>query len=174
MELSADPLNALTKTALKSLADIAVPPPVSYLPHTWGWAALGCLLLAIAALLVWRWFRHWTANRYRREALAELDALEHSISGQSIPGRIEPALAELLKRTALAAWPREDVASLNGAEWATFLAAHAPRGKVDKVLADLVNEQEYLAAATAKASGDYPEQLVAAVRRWIGGHHVSA
>ena len=48
-------------------------------------------------------------NAYRREALRQLDAVD--------PGGI----STVLKRTALAAWPREQVAALTGAAWLAFL-----------------------------------------------------
>jgi len=43
-------LDPMTETALRSLHDIAVPPHVSWLPQTWGWAALA-VLLGIAVLV---------------------------------------------------------------------------------------------------------------------------
>lgn len=155
--------------ALKSLADIALPPPVSYMPQTWGWAALAIVLLLAAAALLWIWLRRWQANRYRREALAELDALVGQGAGES--GDFQQKLAEILKRTALAAWPRETVANLSGAGWAQFLAGHGPPKDRTDPLAKLVDDREY---AVRPMRPDEQATLVAAVRLWIEKHHVPA
>jgi len=155
--------------ALKSLADIALPPPISYMPQTWGWAALAILLLLAAAALLWISLRRRQANRYRREALAELDALVGRGAGEA--GDFQQKLAEILKRTALAAWPREAVASLSGAGWAQFLAGHGPSKDASEPLAALVNDREY---AARPMRPDEQAALVAAVRLWIERHHVSA
>jgi hypothetical protein len=158
-----------TEAALKSLNDIVVPPPVSYMPQTWGWAALAVIFAVLLALGLWRWIRRWQANRYRREALAELKALsEHSMI-QGGPARFDQELAELLKRTALAAWPRQDVAGLSGSDWAAFLKRHGTGGDA---LAGLVDEREYRSDNTPTT--DERARMVEAARRWIEDHHVLA
>lgn len=160
------------EAALKALNDIVVPTPVSYMPQTWGWAALAILLLAVFALLAWRWLRRWKANRYRREALAALDALARQAESSATPAGVEQELAELLKRTALGAWPREEVAKLSGAAWAEFLAAHSGES-ADPVLSALVDEQEYRAPDAGELSAKEQARMIAAVRKWIEGHYVS-
>ena len=79
------------------------------MPQTAGWYVLFALLALAAGFQLIKWIREWKRNRYRRAALRELP---HT--------RIED-LSALLKRTALAAWPREDVASLTGESWLQFL-----------------------------------------------------
>ena len=103
-------MNPEEAKALEGLLEIGLPPPVSYAPETAGWWILLAALLLAALLLAWRWRRSWTANRYRREALAELAALEAGPGGAAL-------LPELVKRTALAAAPREKVAALSGEKW---------------------------------------------------------
>ncbi|MBN8910366.1 MAG: DUF4381 family protein, partial [Rhodospirillales bacterium] len=56
---------------------------------------------------MWKTIARWRRNRYRRAALRELGRLPRT-------GNVVPALAALLKRTALAAFPRERVAALTG------------------------------------------------------------
>jgi hypothetical protein len=98
---------------LNQLVEPPEPPPVAMTPQTWGWAVLAALLALTLAWLGWRAWRRWRGNAYRRAALAELAA-----AGDD-PARI----AEILRRTALAAWPRERVASLTGRDWLAFLDA---------------------------------------------------
>lgn len=94
---------------LSNLRDIVVPSEVSPWPLAPGWwivAAGGVFALGLlAATIVLRHRR----NGYRREALRALEAAD----AQNI--------STVLKRAALAAWPREQVASLSGPAWLAFL-----------------------------------------------------
>lgn len=150
--------------ALAGLADIAVPSPVSWMPQTWGWAALAALLLVAAAWAEVRRRRRREANRYRREALAELSTVEARL--RSDPSALA-AIPPLLKRVALAAWPRSEVASLSGDAWVAFLRRQAP---LADAAARLLDDAEYrVALAPADA-----EACVRAARAWIEEHRVSA
>ena len=62
---------------------------------------------AVAAALRWR------ANAYRRAASRELERVEAAQEWAQ--------LSEVLKRTALATFPRESVAGLTGTDWLAFL-----------------------------------------------------
>jgi hypothetical protein len=94
---------------LSNLRDIVVPPAVSFWPPAPGWWAVGVVGVAAAAFAVAAVVRRWQRNAYRREALHALETVDgHDISA-------------ILKRAALAAFPREQVASLNGAAWLAFL-----------------------------------------------------
>ncbi|MCE3590137.1 DUF4381 domain-containing protein, partial [Escherichia coli] len=70
-----------------------------------------------------------------------------------------------------AAWPRQQVASLTGKEWVTFLERAAPNHSLDSELAGFIAELEYVSAHAA--SGPDASQLRQAAIRWIGKHHVS-
>jgi hypothetical protein len=97
------------RAPLDKLHDFYQPQSPSWRPQTIGWYAV----FAIAALaLLWctvHLIRRRRKNRYRREALNELAQVEAA------------QLSGLLKRTALAVWPREQIASLSGAAWLKFL-----------------------------------------------------
>ncbi len=105
----------LSKLNLVELLDllepIPEPAPVPLWPQTAGWVWLAIVLLAFAGWAVRRWLVHRRANAYRRAALAEIAT-----------SRQDPvALAEILRRTAIAAFPRAEVASLYGERWLAFL-----------------------------------------------------
>ena len=96
---------------LDQLAEPQEPVPVSMVPQTAGWVVLAvCLVLLILWLAV-RAMRRRRANAYRREALALLTEA----------GDDPTAIAMILKRTALVAYPRARVAGLSGDAWVAFL-----------------------------------------------------
>lgn len=154
-----DPLTAL---ALEKLNDIVQPQPVSWLPQTWGWLALALLLLALVAWALWRRHRRYVANRYRREALAEIDRLTGT------PGTAA-GIAEVLKRVALKAWPRAETASLSGAAWLSFLKQQGFSGEA---AARFLDDLEYHAGEN-QAEGD-ARRFAEEARRWIERLNVSA
>ncbi|SDI52513.1 protein of unknown function [Ferrimonas sediminum] len=91
-------------------------------PAPWSWplsisASLVLLALSVALGLglVWVWHRH-RHQRPLRCALQELQALPDTVTITDLSG--------LMKRTALCYYPREQVASLSGADWAQWLAQY--------------------------------------------------
>ena len=157
---------------VNDLADIVTPPPPSWWPQTVGWLVVCVCVLCVLLWLGWRMWRHWRANRYRRAALKELGRLQARLGADS-PDRAQAllALAELLKRTALAAWPREAVAGLSGASWRDFLQAYAGRasGAVPS-LAALI-ETEYLdQSALERWPAQQALDTATSCRRWIAEH----
>jgi len=103
--------------SLDRLHDLALPPQVSWWPPAPGWYVVIALALAAAAWLAFRAWKHWRSNAYRRAALKELKSLD-----------TPAAIAELLRRTALAVSPRSSVAEKSGSAWLDWLAAqlHEP------------------------------------------------
>ena len=97
--------------SLQNLHDIVVPPPVSFWPPAPGWYLVAGLLLLLILVLLLRVVIRYRRNAYRRAALAKL------ASASSLP-----QIATLLKRVALAAYPRTQVASLTGDAWLNWLA----------------------------------------------------
>jgi hypothetical protein len=167
---------ATTPPSLDQLADLAVPAPVSWMPQTVGWEVLAVLLALLALWLVARGLWRYRRNRYRRDALAELKRLElqwnATANGQGNSAAVLVALPVLLKRCALAAWPRDQVAGLHGEAWARFIeehAGHATHGA--QALAPLVREIEYHdRPALERVSAHDVEVLLEASRQWIQGH----
>jgi len=140
---------------------LVMPDPVSLMPVTPGWLVLGGWLLAVLIIALRYLIRLRRLNRYRREALVILKTIEND----SELGPVESAqrIAALIKRTALAAYPRQQVASLSGKDWAQFLKESANN---DRQIADAA---ETLAAAAYRPDADGRE-LSAPARRWIRLH----
>jgi hypothetical protein len=172
--LAAEPVHLTSGKPLEGLADIVVPDPVSWYPQTWGWWVLAGAV-AVAGL-VWavRRMRRYLADRYRREALLGWAALAASLDGEGGRAAALAALAVLLKRTALTAWPRAEVASLSGPAWIDFLRRHAGRARVDEPMSRLLDAAEYRPEALAAFSPSDAHACARAVRDWIECHRVSA
>jgi len=148
---------------LAGLIDIPLPPAVSFWPQTWpSWIAI---VLVVVGLIAGTWWlvRWWRANRYRRAALAELDDIVCTpIQGQTIS-----ALALLVRRTALAAFPRQKIAALSGRAWLAFLDRTYGG---DEFLHGPGRALSLSPYAPQRGGGDM-RPLIDLVRRWIRTHH---
>jgi hypothetical protein len=152
---------------LDQLHDFYQPPPPSWHPQTVGsYVTLSIVAMLLIALLVFLW-HCWRRNRYRREALR---VLAHTDVRR---------ISELLKRTALSAWPRVQVAVLTGPAWLTFLNTSANQAPFDSTIA---NQLEAMAFSAAEPSREDESALRSAAALWIRHHtaprkrekHVSA
>ena len=140
---------------------LVMPEPVAWLPETPGWWIVFGWLFAVLILAAWQLARRRRLNRYRRDALAELRAIEARTEVDAT--EFAQRVAALLKRTALVAYPRKQVAALCGSEWARFLRESA---NDDRQIADAA---EMLAAAAYRPDAD-GRALCKPARRWIRFH----
>ena len=150
------------------LIDIPLPQPVSLLPQTWPSRIAIALLLAAAIAAVWRIVHQRHVNRYRREALAELGRIEQAVDADKAPAELVTRLAVLVRRTALAAFPRERIAPLAGPAWLSFLDSTYDGSEFSEGPGRLLASAPYQRIAP---DGGEVRSLAAVVRRWIGEHH---
>jgi len=160
--------------ALEGLHDVESPLPVSLVPATPAWLVLGALVLALALWGAFLFVRRRRRGRYRREAAAELRALEARLAMPQSRDDALAALPVLVKRVALQTAGRPDVAPLCGERWLRFLdrtwteaAFTSGPGRWLPILA-------YGTPAERAALAE-PEwaALVALLRRWIPRHHAA-
>lgn len=107
---------------LAQMNDVITPEPVGLWPPAPGWWLLGILLCVVIGISLFSlWHRH-RQNRYKKFALAELDALRRN---QDLYRNSELAQAvnAVLKKTALNAYShsRHRLAALYGEAWLDFL-----------------------------------------------------
>lgn len=140
------------------LAPIAPPPEVSMLPQTPAWAALALLLLGALAFALWTARKRHAANAYRRAGLAAL----------AEAGQDPAAIATVLRRTALAAYPRAEVAGLDGAEWLAFLDRTAPSAGFGETR----NARMLLTGPYARQPLPPAPELARLAKHWIESHRV--
>lgn len=166
-------MNTADPTSLDRLHDLVVPPATPFWPPAPGWLWLLALAGFVALVLGLRGLAHWQRNRYRREALRMLAAIETDLAQ---PAEARSALLELsvlLKRVAMTAYGRTDVAALTGDEWFAFLDRKGGTA-FNTGLGHSMAQALYVGPDDqVPAAGVEPvdtTDLVAAVREWIRKH----
>lgn len=158
---------------LDGLHDIVVPEAVNWMPQTAGWYLVGVVILMILARGLFAIYRRHQANRYRRLALDRLATIESRVAtaDPATRGRALGDIPVLLKRTALSAGSRRDLASLTGDAWLQYLDdAYGGTGFREGPGRLLPT----LAYASAEARRDLPNAevsgLIELTRTWIRRH----
>ncbi len=162
---------AVNDSGLQNLHEIFMPEPVSWMPHTIGWYAVIGLVLLITGWWLYGRLRRFRKNRYRRLALAELAVIEGELKQ---PERRAKALAKipvLLKWTALATFPRIDVAGLSGERWLAFLDKTMGGRNFTEGEGRLLPELAFAPVQRiTQLSNEKMGNLLQLVRRWIKRH----
>ena len=157
-------------TSLDRLHDIIVAPPVPWWPPASGWYwVLGLMIVMLLATLITGLMR-WQHNRYRREALAELARQEAALENPERRPSALLGLAELLKRTAMTAFPREDVATLTGLKWFEFLDDTARGSRFRDALGATLENALYDPRTADTLDLRKLHSVVEAIRHWIKFH----
>ena len=157
---------SMTADPVAGLIDIPLPREVGLWPQTWEARLATVLLLMVLVASVWRFAHYRRVNRYRREALAELNAVRRSSAADR--SDLLARLSVLVRRTALAAFPREQVAPLTGPAWLAFLDRSYGGQEFSNGVGRLLVSGPYRQIPPDDAE---LQSLVALVRRWIRGHH---
>lgn len=97
------------------LADIHTPQAISAWPPAYGWWILLVIVIAVLIALVHQWRKRQAERLAQKLALIELDNinLNDFAAGQQINA--------VLKRAAMHYFGRENIASLSGSKWQSFL-----------------------------------------------------
>lgn len=159
--------------ALSALQELPLPSPVPYTPQTVGWWMVAALLLLLLAWLGWRWYMHRQANRYRTEALGELERIAQDLvqkTGAHERQALGACLAALVKRVALVSAPRQAIASLSGEAWLQWLDQTLPRAGFLDAPGRLLPQLAYGGAQEVEPQA--LQALLTLLRRWIKEHRV--
>lgn len=136
--------------SLSDLRDIVVPDAPPFWPPAPGvWVVL-VIVSAVLLVLCWQWLATRKRNAYRRFGLALLEGA-NTIHDVSV----------VLKRVALAAFPREQVASLYGRDWAAFLNQRCSRCQFSET-------------ALGDPIGEEGKEFIEQSQTWIRHHRTSA
>jgi uncharacterized protein DUF4381 len=161
-------------TSLERLHDIIVAPAVPWWPPAPGWYWLLGFVFVIILILALRFLLRWQQNCYRREALAELARMETVLGNPAQKGGAVTRFAELLKRAALSAWPREKVASLTGSTWLAFLDHTGRTKSFTEGLGALLGQVPYDPHLADGLTEAQLRELAGCIRDWLKHHRVEA
>jgi len=160
-------VNSANAQALSDLRDIHLPGAISFWPLAPGWWLIlgGLLALALSVHLYLRARR----RSLKRAAVRELDGIETSYRSSGDVARLALSLATLLRRVAIARFPRRDVASLHGCDWSRFLVGTSgERGLTVEMVHDL--SLAVYAGPNADVEVSRVEAWTTAARNWIRGN----
>jgi hypothetical protein len=99
------------------LRDIHAPAPPGVWPPAPGWWVLAGVGLVLLGFGLWWLYRRYRLARRRRRILDQLAGLPGRATGALLAAEV----SALLKRVALARYPRTEVASLTGTPWLELL-----------------------------------------------------
>jgi hypothetical protein len=147
----------------EDFVEVAAPQAISWLPQTAGWKWLALLVALLTLRWCWLRLRRWYRNRYRREALARIALLENNAAHEQWLFELN----QLLKLTALAGYPRQQVAALAGQDWVDFLNSECEQAPFSPDCGSLLARGVYTAAQPPVGER---QQLLAASRIWVTAH----
>jgi len=150
--------------SLQNLNDILLPESAALWPPAPGWYVVIAVLLVLLTWGLFRALKAWRKDTYRRQARQELVSI--LAGGEASAIQIPP----LLKRAALAAWPRQDVAGLNGRAWHAFLDRTAATDRFCSGAGDVLDRLSYGASGGYRPSQADIETLGAAAAHWLKHH----
>ncbi len=142
---------------LEMLAPAPEPIPISMVPQTWGWIVLAAVFLFGVGSIIYLLARYRRANAYRRLALMELKQAGND------PARA----ANILRRAALAAFPRSKVAGLHGQDWLNFIQHSAEKLQFSDEAGQSLLQAPY-------REGKEDPKVAKLARDWITLHKVEA
>lgn len=135
------PMNEQMTAALKAqMADIVLPDPVSAWPPAWGWWVLAMVIvIAVISLFVLA-MRHRRLNRYRGQALNQLNACNPENLHQQVQH-----IVRITKASALTVRPalREEVACISASDWGQWLNQQCTKPVFDGASIELIQHYAY-------------------------------
>ena len=153
-----------TADPLAALNPLRQPEPVAWWPPAPGWYVVLAALLILSVVFAFRWLKAWRRDTYRRQAVRELAAIR--AQGRAAARQ----LPLLLKRTALAAWPRQRVAVLSGAQWHAFLDSTAGTDRFGREAGALLDRLAYAGRGEPGVSDEEFARVCALAESWIRKH----
>ncbi|MGB0936533.1 MAG: DUF4381 domain-containing protein [Colwellia sp.] len=147
--------------ALDTLHEISVPADISWFPQTLGWQLLLLAFLCYLLFKLFKRYQRYMNNAYRRAALKELCLNTEEPQDYA-------RLSKVLRKTALYAFDRTQIAPLVGADWELWLDKQAKNSDFSGRFSGLLGQLTY-----APATDISPEKLSAFkahVISWVKNH----
>lgn len=145
---------------LQGLRDVHLPPPISLWPPAPGWwIALGLVMMGVLLCL-------WVLRNRRRKqscrlAMNELSAIKQHYDTHRDDQWLIQRLSVMVRRYALARFPRTEVAGLAGMAWLQFLDRSGRTNQFTDGIGHLLSSGPYQQQSVSAA------ELVPLVEQWI-------
>lgn len=146
---------------LQGLRDVHLPDPISWWPPAFGWWMIMGLLIIGGSLIFWAWSHH-RRNRLRRLALAQLQEVKQQYSAHADDHWAITQLSHLVRRVALATFPRSQVAGLSGQSWLQFLDTTGHTNQFSNGPGQSLRSGPYQNGIAGSAA-----ELIPLIERWI-------
>jgi len=156
--------------SLQNLNAIVLPAPVDWWPLAIGWYVVFGIVLIVIGWIGYRSVQGWIANRYRRTALQKLQLLANDIQGGVNRDSSLRQVPILLKRTALSAYPREQVASLAGKDWFDFLNSNVRNPPFSESNFVILDKVSYSCGELSDIDTHSITALLNASKQWLKNH----
>jgi hypothetical protein len=144
---------------LKQLRDIHYPPAIKIWPLAVGWYVVIAFFLCALVAIFYRRFRQYKRDQLKRMVLKQIEELHEK---RGMGKNISEELSKLLKRAALARYPRHEVAGLFGEDWLLFLDKTSTTTDFSKGLGRLLLVYPY-----QKTQQDLPDPLFHLIQNWV-------
>ncbi len=159
----------IQEVQIDGLEPISPPEAVSFWPPQPGWYVVIALLLVLILFGIYRYIQYKRRNAYRKRALMELAKLESAPISHSLVSDLN----HLLKATALAGYPRNQVADLTGRAWLEFLDHTAEGTSFTEEPNTILGDVSFSKKEFIHLSDDQWKVLVSNTALWIRKHRPS-
>ena len=156
---------------IKNIQPLIPPEEVAFWPPAPGWYVIAALILLFGILMLYKYLRYRSSNRYRRVALHQISEIEALLNETDQRQRGLLELNSLLKRVALKGYFRAKVASLSGKPWTEFLDASCKKADFNTYPGDLMQNVGYQDVEVLKKMLKTDiNQLLRISKTWIAHH----
>ncbi len=142
-----------------SLHALYEPEPVAFRFETPGWYMILILLISILVFVTTWQYLKFKKNKYRRDALQDMENLENTFS-------LIPKVFVILKKTAIHCFGKEIVGELHGKQWIDFLDSTGKNINMKmytKEITDALYSEQKIPSETEKI-------IVSNAKTWIQTH----
>lgn len=150
---------------ITNLRDIHQPPAIPFWPLAPGWYFLFALIIIALTVSGYCFYKKWLAHAVKRLVLERIDELEKRQKAESFSAKtstISEELSALLKRAALARYPRRQVAGLHAESWLLFLDRTGQTTEFSQGIGKLLTVYPY-----RSQSEILPEQFFHLIKNWV-------
>ena len=148
---------------LNQLKDVHTPDAIGWWPPAPGWWMVAILLIGIVTALCYFLGKRHRHLAYKREAQTELERIQSHFQQQADAHTVLRDLSELLKRTCITRFGRDEVAGLSGEEWLQFLDKTGNTQQFSRGVGRVLVQEKYSRHPEIDGSA-----LIRLIQHWLG------